>query len=59
MAEQGTLHFEVIDKNKQKAHEDKVEMKSELIEFIEKSNSYDLQKMYEQMRKLRKGTNEL
>ena len=42
MAEQGTLHFEVIDKNKQKAHEDKVEMKSELIEFIEKSNSYPL-----------------
>ena len=55
MAEQGTLHFEIIDKNKQKAHEDKVEMKSELIEFIEKSNSYDLQKMHEQMRKLLKG----
>ena len=55
MAEQGTLHFEIIDKNKQKAHEERIEMKNEIIEFVEKSNSYDLQKMYEQMRKLRKG----
>ena len=55
MAEQNEAHFEVIDSNKQKAHEERAEMKNELIEFIEKSNSYDLQKMYEQMRKLRKG----
>ena len=55
MAEQNEMHFEVIDSNKQKAHEERIEMKNEIIEFVEKSNSYDLQKMYEQMRKLRKG----
>ena len=55
MAEQNEMHFEVIDRNKQKAHEERVAMKEELVKFIVGSNSYDLQKMYEQMRKLRKG----
>ena len=55
MAEQNEMHFEVIDRNKQKAHEERVAMKEELVKFVVGSNSYDLQKMYEQMRKLRKG----
>ena len=55
MAEQNEMHFEVIDSNKQKAHEERVAMKEELVKFVVGSNSYDLQKMYEQMRKLRKG----
>ena len=55
MAEQNEMHFEVIDSNKQKAHEERVAMKEELVKFVVDSNSYDLQKMYEQMRKLRKG----
>ncbi|NIP31620.1 MAG: hypothetical protein GTO02_19140 [Candidatus Dadabacteria bacterium] len=55
MAEQNEMHFEVIDSNKQKAHKERVAMKEELVKFVVDSNSYDLQKMYEQMRKLRKG----
>ena len=55
MAEQNEMHFEVIDSNKQKAHKERVAMKEELVKFVVDSNSYDLHKMYEQMRKLRKG----
>ena len=55
MAEQNEMHFEVIDSNKQKAHKERVAMKEELVKFVVDSNSYDLQKMYEQMRKLRTG----
>ena len=47
-------HFEVIDSNKAKAHEDRKEMKKELTEFIDKCNSYELQRMYSEFKRLRR-----
>ena len=47
-------HFEVIDSNKAKAHEDRKEMKKELTDFINKCNSYELQRMYSEFKRLRR-----
>jgi len=47
-------HFEVIDKNKAKAYEDRKEMKKELTEFIDKCNAYEIQRMYSEFKRLRR-----
>ena len=53
MTELTPKHFEVIDKNKAKAYEDREEMKRELNKFIDKCNSYELVKMYSEFKRLR------
>ena len=47
-------HFEVIDGNKQRAFEERKQMRVELAEFIDKCNTYDLMKIYDEYRKIRK-----
>tara|TARA_R110001592_G_scaffold3039_8_gene16974 strand:- start:331 stop:498 length:168 start_codon:yes stop_codon:yes gene_type:complete len=47
-------HFELIDKNKAKAHEDRQEMKRELNKFIDKCNSYELVRMYSEYKRLKR-----
>mgnify|MGYP003121099128 CR=1 FL=1 len=47
-------HFEVIDKNKAKAYEDRQEMKRELNKFIDKCNSYELVRMYSEFKRLKR-----
>ncbi len=54
MTELTLKHFEVIDKNKAKAYEDRKEMKKELKEFIDKCNTYELQRMYSEFKRLRR-----
>ena len=46
MTELTPKHFEVIDKNKAKAHEDRKQMRDEVAFFILNCNSYELQRMY-------------
>jgi len=47
-------HFELIDRNKAKAHEDRQEMKRELNKFIDKCNSYELVRMYSEFKRLKR-----
>ena len=54
MTELTPKHFEVIDKNKAKAYEDRKEMKREILEFLDKCNSYELQRMYSEFKRLRR-----
>ena len=54
MTELTPKHFEVIDKNKAKAHEDRQEMKRELNKFIDKCNSYELVRMYSEFKRLKR-----
>ena len=44
----------IIDSNKAKAYEDRKEMKKELTEFIDKCNTYELQRMYSEFKRLRR-----
>jgi len=54
MTELTLKHFEVIDKNKAKAYEDRKEMKKELKKFIDECNAYELQKIYSEFKRLRR-----
>ncbi len=47
-------HFEVIDKNKQKAFEDQKQMRVELAEYINKCNTYELARLYDEYKRLKK-----
>jgi len=55
MTELTPKHFEVIDKNKAKAHEDRKQMRDEVAFFILNCNSYELQRMYSEFKRLRRG----
>lgn len=54
MTELTDKHFEVIDGNKQKAFEDRKKMREELKDFAENCNSYELMKMYDEYRRLKR-----
>ena len=47
-------HFEVIDGNKQRAYEEQKQMRVELAEFIDKCNTYELMKIYDEYKRLKK-----
>lgn len=47
-------HFELIDRNKAKAYEDKKEMRNELINFIEKCDTLQLSKLYDEYKRNKK-----
>lgn len=44
----------VQQKNKQKASEERKQMRVELAEFIDKCNTYELSRLYDEYRRLRK-----
>jgi hypothetical protein len=54
MAELKEEHFEVIDGNRQRAYEERKIMRRDLIEFIEKCDSYKLMKLYDEYKRLKK-----
>jgi len=54
MTELTPEHFEVIDKNKAKAYEDRKQMRDEVVFFILNCNSYELQRMYSEFKRLRR-----
>ena len=54
MTELKQEHFEVIDKNKQKYREEQRAMKDQLAVFVLNCNSYELMKLYEVYKRLKK-----
>jgi len=55
MTELKNEHFEVIDKNKQKAHEDRQNMRDQLAFFVLNCNSFDLMKLYDEFKRLKRN----
>ena len=55
MTELKQEHFEVIDKNKQKAREQQRDMRDQLAVFVLNCNSYELMKLYEVYKRLKKN----
>ena len=54
MAELREDHFEVIDGNKQRAFEERKQMRVELNEYIDKCNTYELSRLYDEYKRIRK-----
>jgi len=54
MTELKNEHFEVIDKNKQKAHEERQDMREQLAFFVLNCDSYDLMKLYNEFKRLKR-----
>tara|TARA_R100001509_G_scaffold162556_1_gene134462 strand:+ start:381 stop:557 length:177 start_codon:yes stop_codon:yes gene_type:complete len=55
MAELKDEHFEVIDKNKAKAHEEQKSMRKELIDFINNCSRFNMQELHSEMRRMKRG----
>ena len=55
MTELKDEHFEVISKNKQKAHEERQKMRDQLAFFVLNCDSYDLMKLYDEFKRLKKN----
>ena len=47
-------HFELIDSNKQRAFEERKQMRVELTEYINKCDSYELSKLYDEYKRLKR-----
>jgi len=47
-------HFEVIDGNKQRAYEEQKQMRVELAEYIDKCGTYELSRLYDEYKRLKK-----
>ena len=54
MAELNEDHFEVIDGNKQRAFEERKQMRVELAEYIDKCNTYELSRLYDEYKRLKR-----
>ena len=54
MTELKDEHFEVIDKNKQKAHEERQDMREQLAFFVLNCDSYNLMKLYNEFKRLKR-----
>ena len=54
MTELKDEHFEVISKNKQKAHEERQNMRDQLAFFVLNCNSFDLMKLYDEFKRLKR-----
>ena len=58
MAEQNETHFEVIDNNKAKAHEEQKEMREELINWVKSCDKFQMLELYSEMRRMKRSWNE-
>jgi len=58
MAEQNETHFEVIDNNKAKAHEEQKEMRQELIEWVKTCDKLQMGELYSEMKRMKRSWNE-
>ena len=54
MAELKEDHFEVIDGKKQRAFEERKQMRVELTEYIDKCGTYELSRLYDEYKRIRK-----
>ena len=54
MTELKDEHFEVIDKNKQKALNDQKKMRIEIKDYIDKCNAYELSIIYNECKRLKR-----
>ena len=50
-------HFEVIDNNKAKAHEEQKEMREELINWIKSCDKFQMLELYSEMRRMKRSWN--
>ena len=50
-------HFEVIDNNKAKAHEEQKEMREELINWIKSCDKFHMLELYSEMRRMKRSWN--
>ena len=57
MAQQNEEHFETIDKNKAKAHEEQKEMREELLRWIKSCNKFQMLELYSEMRRMKRSWN--
>ena len=48
-------HFELIDSNKQRAFEERKQMRVELTEYIDKCNTYELSRLYDEYKRIKKN----
>ena len=55
MAEQNEMHFEVIDNNKAKAHEERKKMREECKEYIENCSTFHLQELYSEIKRMKRN----
>ena len=55
MTELKQEHFEVIDKNKQKAREQQRDMRDQLAVFVLNCNVYELTRLYDEYKRLKKS----
>tara|TARA_R100001163_G_C4992894_1_gene144834 strand:+ start:287 stop:466 length:180 start_codon:yes stop_codon:yes gene_type:complete len=57
MAQQNEEHFETIDKNKAKAHEEQKSMRQELIDWINSCSTMHMQELHSEMRRMKGSWN--
>ncbi len=55
MSEQNEIHFEVIDNNKAKAHEEQKEMREELINWVKSCDKFQMGELYSEMRRMKRS----
>ena len=55
MSEQNEIHFEVIDNNKAKAHEEQKEMREELIKWVKSCDKFHMLELYSEMRRMKRS----
>ena len=55
MAEQNEAHFETIDNNKAKAHEEQKAMREELLRWIKSCDRFQMLELYSEMRRMKRS----
>ena len=55
MTQQNEEHLEVISSNKAKAHEQRKEMREELLRWIKYCNEFQMLELYSEMRRMKRS----
>jgi len=55
MTQQNEEHLEVISRNKAKAHEQRKEMREELLRWIKYCNEFQMLELYSEMRRMKRS----
>jgi hypothetical protein len=55
MAELKDEHFEIISKNKAKAHDEQKSMRQELIDWIKSCDKMHMQELHSEMRRMKRS----
>jgi|TARA_R100000455_G_C6166999_1_gene49953 hypothetical protein len=58
MTELKQEHFEVIDKNKHRIHEEKKQMREELAFYVLNCSDFNMVKMYDEYKRLKRNKTE-